>query len=92
MVTLLLRPNRRSLSKKKVEAYCLMRATLASTLKSKFPAIEKIEKEALASGFLDLDEVRSVLGIDLADDSGDGSEGDSDSDASVHIDLADDEL
>lgn len=50
------------------------------------------EKEVLASGFLDLDEVRSVLGIDLADGSGDGSEGDNDSDASVHIDLADGEL
>ena len=65
VVTLLLRPNRRSLSKKKVQAYSLMRASLGSMLKSKFgSAVEEIEKEALASGYLDVGEVRRVLGLE----------------------------
>ena len=64
IVTLLLRPNRRSMSKKRVQGYSLMRASLRATLKTKFgKAIDDIESEALKSGYLDVAEVREVLGL-----------------------------
>ena len=70
VATYILKESRRSLTTQKAEALCLMRAILPKYLMKHYLEFQQLEADAVATGYLDVDEVERILERDavLADD------------------------